>query len=57
VTAVRILVSAASKHGSTAEVANHIRETLLEGLSGDVAIGARGARIVAELGQARIGKA
>jgi menaquinone-dependent protoporphyrinogen oxidase len=38
VTAVRILVSAASRHGSTAEVATYIAETLLAGLQGDVVI-------------------
>ena len=35
---MRILVSAASKHGSTAEVATHIAETLDANLPGDVVV-------------------
>jgi menaquinone-dependent protoporphyrinogen oxidase len=35
---MRILVSAASKHGSTAEVATHIAETLHANLPGDVVV-------------------
>ena len=35
---MRILVSAASKHGSTAEVAAHIAETLHANLPGDVVV-------------------
>jgi menaquinone-dependent protoporphyrinogen oxidase len=46
--AMRVLVSAASRHGSTAEVATHIADILRAGLSGDVDVDVMAAADVGE---------